>query len=265
VRPALESREEVEKARWRRPALHRPLLVDEAKHAVLPEDWSKEPPPQWVRLLANFPATVAGGSSACGRTRRAIWKPVLKAQVSWIIARQDRAWYAVGRAKARLKELGLSDDEIYKLDGDWKSYTPAERSLFTVARKLAASPVVLTDADVNEALKQTGPREVVQLSYTTGRALSTAHGGRGLSSNEVVRADRQETPSPAYADCEAVRKQRQGDRMLQPLRSPRTRPRGQAYAPTLDVLRPCGGFRLTRATPAAVRPSGAEGGGNVAP
>jgi hypothetical protein len=36
---------------------------------------------------------------------------------------------------------------------------------------LAASPIVLTDAEVAEALKRTGPREVVQLiNYVTTRA-----------------------------------------------------------------------------------------------
>jgi hypothetical protein len=40
-----------------------------------------------------------------------------------------------------------------------------------VARKLAASPVVLTDDDVENAVKLAGPRDVVQLiSYTTTRA-----------------------------------------------------------------------------------------------
>jgi hypothetical protein len=98
-------------------------------------------------------------------------KPVLKAQVSWIIARQDRAWYATGLAKQKLLSLGVSEDDIYKLDGPWDSYSPAERAMFTVARKLAASPVILTDADVDEALKQTGPRDVVQLvNFITTRA-----------------------------------------------------------------------------------------------
>ena len=65
-----------------------------------------------------------------------------------------------------------SKGEIYALDGSWDRFTPAERSLFTVARKLAASPIVLTDQDVDEAVKQTSPREVVQLiNYVTGRAL----------------------------------------------------------------------------------------------
>jgi hypothetical protein len=70
-----------------------------------------------------------------------------------------------------MKDLGWSDDQIYSLDGDWSQFTPAEKSLFTLARKLAATPVVLTDADVAEAVKQAGPREVVQtIVYTTNRA-----------------------------------------------------------------------------------------------
>ena len=91
--------------------------------------------------------------------------------MSWIVARQDRAWYALGEARRRLRALGQSDEQIYQLDGDWEEFTPAERALFTVARQLAASPIVLTDAEVAEALKRTSPRDVVQLiSYVTTRA-----------------------------------------------------------------------------------------------
>jgi hypothetical protein len=92
-----------------------------------------------------------------------------------------RSWYcsvqswrtsdALGLAKNHLRALGSSEDEIYKLDGDWSEFPPAEAALFTVARKLAASPVVLTDDDVARAVKLAGPRDVVQLiSYTTNRA-----------------------------------------------------------------------------------------------
>jgi alkylhydroperoxidase family enzyme len=173
-RPPLEGRAEVEKAleacRKRTPRLP---LVEEAKaRALLPDDWPKGSLPQWVRLLANFPRD--GKSRLVGlraADEKGDLKPLLKAQVSWIIARQDRAWYAVGEAKHRLKELGWPDERIYKLDGDWAEFTPAERALFTVARQLAASPIVLTDDEVAHALKLTGPREIVQLiSYTTGRS-----------------------------------------------------------------------------------------------
>jgi alkylhydroperoxidase family enzyme len=174
VRPALESRAEVEKAlqacQKRTPRL--PLVEPATARGLLPDDWSKGSMPQWVRLLANFPRE---GKSRILSVRAAEetgnLESVLKAQVSWIIARQDRAWYAVGCAKKRLRELGVSAEDIYKLDGSWKEFTPAQRALFTVARKLAATPIVLTDDDVALAVKLTSPRDVVQLiNYTTGRA-----------------------------------------------------------------------------------------------
>jgi alkylhydroperoxidase family enzyme len=124
-----------------------------------------------VLLLANFPRD---GKSRILASRTAEekgdLKPLLKAQVSWIVARQDRAWYAAGEARKRLHKLGWKDEQVYQLDGDWKDFSAAERAQFRLAEKLAASPIVLTDNEVNEALKQTSPREVVQLiSYVTGR------------------------------------------------------------------------------------------------
>jgi len=174
LRPALEARGLVEEAletcRHRTPRL--PLLSDGEARAVVTDTLPEGPLPQWVRLVATFPSEARRlTQSVKSAEEKGDLQPVLKAQVSWIIARQDRAWYATGLAQARLRELGQSDDQIYLLDGNWQSFSPAERALFTVARKLAATPVVLTDDDVNEALQQTGPREVVQLiSYVTGRA-----------------------------------------------------------------------------------------------
>ncbi len=173
-RPALESREEVEKAldaaRKRTPRL--PLVAEDKARELLPEDFAKGALPQWVRLLANFPG--AGKSRILSQRtaeEKGDLKPLLKAQVSWIVARQDRAWYATGLAKKQLLALGHTEDEIYKLDGDWKGFGDIERAMFTVAKKLAASPVVLTDDDVTAAVKAAGPRDVVQLiSYVTNRA-----------------------------------------------------------------------------------------------
>lgn len=129
-----------------------------AERAAYAFDWPQGPLPQWVRLLANFPVH---GKSRIASQREAEekgnLKPLLKAQVSWIVARQDRAWYALGEAKRRLRESGQSDEQIYRLDGACEDFTPAERALFTTARQLAASPIVLTDAEVAEAVKLTSP------------------------------------------------------------------------------------------------------------
>jgi alkylhydroperoxidase family enzyme len=174
LRPALESRAQAEAAlaaaRQRKARLP---LVDEAKaREVLGEDAPQGPLPQWMRLVTNFPGS---GRRLVSSTRFADEKgdlsPLLKAQASWIIARQDRAWYALGQAQQRLKELGQTDDQIFALDGSWEEFSAKERALFTVARNLAASPVVLTDEQVAAAIKLAGPRDVVQMvSYTTGRA-----------------------------------------------------------------------------------------------
>lgn len=172
-RPALESREEVEKlleaARKRTPRLP---LVDEAKaRELVAPDWTG-PLPQWVRLMANFPVQGKGRvASQKTAEEKGDLTPLLKAQVSWIVARQDRAWYATGEAKRRLRDLGQTDEQIYKLDGDWSGFTAVEKALFTVAKQLAASPIVLTDDEFAAGLKLTGPREMVQLvSYVTTRA-----------------------------------------------------------------------------------------------
>jgi hypothetical protein len=173
-RPALEARAEVETAlaacRTRKARLP---LVEEAKaRTILPADWPAGPLPQWVRLLTNFPKDGRGRILTLrAAEEKGDLKPLLKAQMSWIVARQDRAWYAAGEAKQRLQQLGCSDEQIYALDGDWAGFTPVERACFTVARKLAASPIVLTDADVTEAVELAGARDVVQvISYTTNRA-----------------------------------------------------------------------------------------------
>jgi hypothetical protein len=173
-RPGLESRAEVEKAlaqcRTRSPRL--PLVNDAVARQIVSENWPAGPLPQWVRLLANFPRDgVSWINGYRASEEKGDLKPLLKAQVSWIVARQDRAWYALGLARNRLRELGLSDQQVYALDGDWSEFTPAEAALFTVARNLAASPVVLTDDEVARAVKLAGPRDVVQLiSYTTNCA-----------------------------------------------------------------------------------------------
>ena len=174
VRPPLETRAESERAiaaaRSRRPRL--PVTDEAQAREVLGDDAPQGRLPQWSRLLANFP--IAGRRAVTGiRTaeEKGDLSPLLRAQVAWIIARQDRAWYAAGEAQKRLRALGQTDEQIYALDGDWKDFREADRAMFTVAKKLAASPVVLTDDEVAQSVKLVGPRDTVQLiSYTTNRA-----------------------------------------------------------------------------------------------
>lgn len=173
-RAPLESRAVAEKAlaaaRTRTPRL--PLVEEARSREIVPDGFPDGVLPQWVRLLATFLTSGKGRiASIHAAETGGDLKPLLKAQVSWIIARQDRTWYALGDAQRRLRDLGWSDDQIFQLDGDWLEFTPAERAQFRLVRQLAASPITLTDTETAEAVKQVGPRDVVQLiSYTTNRA-----------------------------------------------------------------------------------------------
>ncbi len=175
TRPVLESRAEVEAAlaaaHKRTPRL--PVLSEEAARTALGDNAPQGSLPAWIRLMANFPRESGGRLASLNAINdsRGDLTPLLKAQVSWIIARQDRAWYASGLVKARLKELGQTDDQIFALDGNWNQFSSADRSLFQFARKLAATPIALADDEVATALEQTGPRHVVQLiNFVTSRA-----------------------------------------------------------------------------------------------
>lgn len=173
-RPALEPmkivQERLAQARQRTPRL--PIVDEDKAREVLGEAAPEGALPQWTRLLAHFP--VAGKrtvASIRASEEKGDLTPLLKAQISWVIARQDRAWYALGEAERRLTALGQSAEQIAALDGDQHELDAKDRSLLTFARNLAASPVVLTDEQAAEAVKLAGPRDVVQtISYTTFRA-----------------------------------------------------------------------------------------------
>jgi alkylhydroperoxidase family enzyme len=148
-------------------------LVDEAKTRELLGDAAPEGTiPNWMRLLANFPNDGLGRAAACNEieSEAGVLSPLTKAQVAWIVARQDRAWYATGLAFQRLRALGQSEDDIYALDGDWSQFPSDQRAVFTFARALANTPIALTDSQFAEVLSQSGPETCVQLiNYTVGR------------------------------------------------------------------------------------------------
>lgn len=150
-----------------------PLLSLKATREALPGSVAfGEAMPNWARLLAHFPtAGAARLESILAAENGGDLSPLLKAQLAWIVARQDRAWYAAGQAMRRLRSLGIEQDVVFELDGDWENYPERERALFQLARHLSASPVVLTSAHVAEAVEHAGPRDTVQaISYVCSRA-----------------------------------------------------------------------------------------------
>ncbi len=131
---------------------------------------------QWHRLLAHFP--VAGKRFADGMRAAStsdMLSPSLQSQIDWVVARQDRAWYAVSLAMDSLKAHGMTDSQIENLDRNLGAPIPGledrDRALLNVAQKLCASPIVLTDKEVADAVKLAGPKAVTQtINYAAYRA-----------------------------------------------------------------------------------------------
>jgi hypothetical protein len=144
-----------------------PLASEPAARAMLPPEWSaSEPLPEWVLLLANFPK---GGKAWISQTYHSQTKgrlsPRLKAEIAYVCARNDRAWYALGHAAQRLRDLGFGDPEIRALDQPGEQTPAAERLVLAFARKLTVNPALVTDSDIAGLRKHFSDHEVAEIVY----------------------------------------------------------------------------------------------------
>jgi AhpD family alkylhydroperoxidase len=172
TRPKLESADVVREklTATREPRL--PLVEEAAARELLGDKAPAGPLPHWMRLLANFPNDGGGRVPALLEMTNGsgVLTPLQKAQIAWVVARQDRAWYAVGQAYARLRELGQTDEQVFALDGDWQHIAKKDRAILTFARQLATTPIALSDEQFAAVLSGSGPETCVQLvNYTVGR------------------------------------------------------------------------------------------------
>lgn len=171
-RPPLETREEVESAleaaRKRSPRL---MLADESAARTLLNDPAGDPLPQWVRLLAVFPKA---GPDRIASHRAAVERGSLdartKALIAWVGARNDRAWYALGIARKRLRALGLSDDQIFAIDDPDSLSSAADREVARFARKLTIDPALIDDEDFEHLRKHFDNQAIAEIVYQVTEA-----------------------------------------------------------------------------------------------
>ncbi len=144
--------------------------------------------PAWMRLLANFPNESLRRLNSLHdiQVTDVDLSELDRARVSWVVARQDRAWYAVAHAQQRLQQLGQTDAQIFAIDGDLSQLPEMERAILVMAKKLATSPITLNDADVARVIELAGPRRATQLiNYVTSRAyFDRVTEAAGLSTSE---------------------------------------------------------------------------------
>ena len=172
-RPPLESREAVEAAlaecRQREPLVKLPG-EDEGRQ-LLPTKHTGTSVPSWVRALAVFPETGAVQVAAIKAIEeQGELSPVVRAKIAWVVARENRAWYALGQAQRRLHALGLDDDAIFALDELDVERPEAERVVHAFARKLTVFPHSMTDEDIKGLQEHFNDIEVAQIVYVIATA-----------------------------------------------------------------------------------------------
>jgi alkylhydroperoxidase family enzyme len=94
----------------------------------------------------------------------------LKAEIAWVAARNDRAWYALNDARRRLHAVGLTDDQVFALDGNPEALAPAERLALAFVRKLTVDPALITDSDIEGLRKHYGDFEVAEIVHQVTEA-----------------------------------------------------------------------------------------------
>lgn len=114
----------------------------------VPTTWNA-PNQAWVRLLATF--SKSGKSRHDGvvncQTKGSL-SPKLRAAIAWVAAREDQALYALDLATKRLKDLGLTEKDIFGLDAEGSALEPGDRRALGLVRKLTATPALVADGDV---------------------------------------------------------------------------------------------------------------------
>lgn len=166
--PVLEPRAQVDAAlsHCRTRSARVALPGEDAARALVKTDARNEPAPEWARALAFFPRTGAAQVAALDAVaNEGRLDKLLKAQLAWTCARQDRAWYALADAQTRLAALDQSADQMFALDDPGEGLSPGTREALVFAAKLTAAPQTMADADIARLRKHFSDHETAEIVY----------------------------------------------------------------------------------------------------
>ena len=91
-----------------------------------------------------------------------------KTRLFWIASRANNCQYCLGHQESKLLAVGMTDDDLARLDTDWSGFPAKEQAAFTLARKLTLAPGSVTDDDVKACLAHFTPKEVIEMTLSVG-------------------------------------------------------------------------------------------------
>ena len=117
--------------------------------------------PAWIKTTRTF-----GSEAQQDR--------VFEETLFWMVTRSLRCFYCMGHCEMLLEVAGLGKDDFSRrtarLDSDdWSSFSPAERTAFSFARKLTDTPWNVDDADIRRLVDQFGYERALDVIWWSSR------------------------------------------------------------------------------------------------
>lgn len=107
-------------------------------------------PPSWFQAISNLSIAHDAWVQRQAMTRDGKTPPDLRILIAWVTARENRAWYSMGHARARHLAAGGDESLLFSFADLEKSVAPANAEALRFARKLTSAPHTIVDADISK-------------------------------------------------------------------------------------------------------------------
>ena len=168
-RPEWERRDQVEaalkKAHERTPALELPAV--DAARKVLAKDCPGVTPPVWFQAMTNLSVALDSWAQRQAMARDGKTPLDLRVLIAWVSARENRAWYSLGHARARYLAAGGELSQLDSFANLEQIATPGYAEALRFARKLTSAPHTIDDADITRLKETFNDFEVAEIIQLT--------------------------------------------------------------------------------------------------
>ncbi len=140
------------------------LPSQETAQTLLAADTPGVVPPQWFRAVSQLPVALDAWRQRQGRVRDGLTDERLRPLISYVSARENRAWYAVAHARARYLAIGGSEADLADFASlEQAASKPGHAEALRFARKLTSAPHTIEDADVARLRENFSDHEVAEI------------------------------------------------------------------------------------------------------
>ena len=168
-RPVWENRDQVEAAlqaaRMRSPVVGIPSV--EVARNILAKDCPGVTPPAWFQAISNLSVALDAWGQRQAMAREGKTPSDLRILIAWITARENRAWYAAGHARARHRASGGDETLLYSFSDLENAATPGNAEAIRFARKLTSAPQTIVDEDIARLKQHFTDFEVAEIIQLT--------------------------------------------------------------------------------------------------